>query len=197
MVRHRRGVLERAAILQVGSDAGRGTYGCRSSWRYPWRAPGAAPSRTRWPAATVQCSAARCRVRLCERVALSGHSRCRCLRDTRAGTPRVCGGRAWRAPCRPFHADAPTGAAAVRGRLLGAWRAPRRPARTKTPSAQSARGPSARSAWSHRCVEQLPRFRCIEHRRLALFLGVTGAAHRRGRVMPHDLAGDEPISYWK
>jgi hypothetical protein len=42
-------------------------------------------------------------------------------------------------------------------------------------------------------VEQLPCLGGIEHRRLALFRGVTGAAHRRGRVVRHDLAGHEPV----
>jgi hypothetical protein len=42
-------------------------------------------------------------------------------------------------------------------------------------------------------VEQLPRLGCIEHRRAALFRGMGGPAHRRSRVVRHDLAGDEPV----
>lgn len=42
-------------------------------------------------------------------------------------------------------------------------------------------------------VEQLARLGRIEHRRPALFRGVTGPAHRRSRVVRHDLASDEPV----
>lgn len=37
-------------------------------------------------------------------------------------------------------------------------------------------------------VEQLPRLDRVEHRRLALFRGMTGTAYRRGRIVRHDLA---------
>ncbi len=42
-------------------------------------------------------------------------------------------------------------------------------------------------------VEQLPGFARIEHRGLALARCITRSAHGRGRIVRHDLAGDEPV----
>jgi hypothetical protein len=42
-------------------------------------------------------------------------------------------------------------------------------------------------------VEQFPPLLAIKHRRLARFHDVLRAAHRRGRVRRHDLAGDQPV----
>ena len=40
---------------------------------------------------------------------------------------------------------------------------------------------------------QPPRLGRIQRRRFPFFRSMAGPAHRRGRVVRHDLAGDEPV----
>jgi hypothetical protein len=113
VVCHGRGVLERAAVLEIRGDARRAERVVVD--------PGADPRRER-PAPHHRIGVGLRQRRVAELTRCRAGSRERAARlarprsQSRRGTLQACGDRASRVPCRLFRADVPTSAAARRRR---------------------------------------------------------------------------------
>jgi hypothetical protein len=147
----------------------RGTGGCRSSCRSRPRSPGPYhqwPLRIIGDAGTIQT---RVQMRL-----------------------EPCDGRASRGAGGLFRAAVLT--AGGSGRRCPRPRRERRadPRERNTNNSISA-VPQPRGLGDVDAVEQLPRFRCVEYRPFSPFQRYDWAAHGRGRVVRHDLAGEQPV----